>query len=281
MRLTPAGLHAELEVQAGDRPMPAIVGWHPWFRRVLRDAAGAAVGGPVIVDLDAGGMLRRGADGLPDGTVVRPIPPEPWDDCFVDVAGAPGVHWPGALEVRIDSDARFWVVYTEREEGVCVEPQTGPPNGLNTGEHAVVEPGVAAGGLDDDALAPPRLTARRAARRARAVAARRAEPPRRPAPLPYPAAAGKIRSKFATSCAPSASGSSPRCSATQAAVIRTQAGSLRRRGAPGAERYGASVSTRSRSAGTSRTLSAVASSPFRKQRPEIETAQPSSSAAAT
>jgi aldose 1-epimerase len=141
LRLTPAGLHAELEIQAGDRPMPAVVGWHPWFRRVLRDAAGSAVGGPVIVDLVAGGMLRRGPDGLPDGTVVRPIPPEPWDDCFVEAAGAPGVHWPGALEVRIDSDARFWVVYTEREEGVCVEPQTGPPNGLNTGEHAVVEPG--------------------------------------------------------------------------------------------------------------------------------------------
>jgi aldose 1-epimerase len=122
--------------------MPAIVGWHPWFPRVLRDPAGFAVGEPVVVDLEAGGMLGRGADGLPDGTVVCPIPPEPWDDCFVDVAGAPGVHWPGALEVRIESDAPCWVVYTEREEGVCVEPQTGPPNGLNTDEHAVVEPGA-------------------------------------------------------------------------------------------------------------------------------------------
>jgi galactose mutarotase-like enzyme len=43
--------------------------------------------------------------------------------------------------VRIVTDAPFWVVYTEREEGVCVEPQTGPPNGLATGEHAVVVPG--------------------------------------------------------------------------------------------------------------------------------------------
>jgi len=140
--LGPSSLRAELEVHAAAHPMPAIVGWHPWFRRVLRDGAGAAVGEPVSVDLDAGGMLRRGADGLPDGTVVRPIPPEPWDDCFVDVAGTPGVHWPGAFEVRIESDAPFWVVYTERDEGVCIEPQTGPPNGLNTGEHAVVEPGA-------------------------------------------------------------------------------------------------------------------------------------------
>jgi galactose mutarotase-like enzyme len=139
--LGPAELRAELEVHATDRPMPAIVGWHPWFPRVLRDATGAAVGEPVAVDLAAGGMLRRGPDGIPTGEVVRPIPPGPWDDCFIELAGAPGVHWPGALEVRISSEAPFWVVYTQREEAVCVEPQTGPPNGLNTGEHAVVEPG--------------------------------------------------------------------------------------------------------------------------------------------
>jgi aldose 1-epimerase len=141
VRLAADTLHAELEVHAGDRPMPAIVGWHPWFPRVLRDASGAAAGEPLVVDLAAGGMLRRGPDGLPTGEVVRPIPPGPWDDCFVEVAGSPGIHWPGALEVRIASDVPCWVVYTEREDAVCVEPQTGPPNGLNTGECAVVEPG--------------------------------------------------------------------------------------------------------------------------------------------
>jgi len=139
--LRPDGLHAELEVHAGDRPMPVTVGWHPWFSRVLRDQAGAAVGGPVVVDLPAAGMLRQGPDGLPTGEVVRPVPPEPWDDCFVELSDKPGVHWPGALAVRIASDARYWVAYTERDEGVCVEPQTGPPNGLNTGEHDVVTPG--------------------------------------------------------------------------------------------------------------------------------------------
>jgi aldose 1-epimerase len=141
VRLEPNALHAEIEVHASGVPMPAIVGWHPWFPRVLRGADGAAVGQPVAVDLAAGGMLRRGADGIPTGEVVRPIPPEPWDDCFVELAGAPGVHWPGALEVRLESDARFWVVFTERDDGVCVEPQTGPPNGLNTVDHDVVEPG--------------------------------------------------------------------------------------------------------------------------------------------
>lgn len=139
--LGPTGLDAVLEVHAADRSMPAIVGWHPWFPRVLRRADGTPVGAPVVVNLAAEGMLLRDRDGLPSGEIVRPIPAEPWDDCFVEVVGSPGVTWPGALEVRLASEATFWVVYTEREEGVCVEPQTGPPNGLNTGECAVVEPG--------------------------------------------------------------------------------------------------------------------------------------------
>lgn len=134
-------LTAALEVTALDEPFPAIVGWHPWFRRSLRDGTGRAVGGPVEIDLPAGAMLRRAADGLPDGTVVRPIPDGPWDDCFTELSGPPHVRWPGAIELTIESGARYWVVYTEQEAGVCIEPQTGPPDGLNTGSGRLVVPG--------------------------------------------------------------------------------------------------------------------------------------------
>ena len=51
------------------------------------------------------------------------------------------VRWPGAFEIALESDAAYWVVYTEDAAGVCVEPQTGPPNGLNTGPFTLVEPG--------------------------------------------------------------------------------------------------------------------------------------------
>lgn len=134
IELEPDGLRATLEIHAGERPMPAIVGWHPWFRRRL------ARGEPVEIDLRAGGMLERGADGLPDGRVVPP-PPGPWDDAFVDLAAPPVVRWPGAIELAIRSTAEYWVVYTERDDAVCVEPQTGPPNGLQTGPFALVAAG--------------------------------------------------------------------------------------------------------------------------------------------
>ncbi|HYM84012.1 MAG TPA: aldose 1-epimerase [Candidatus Dormibacteraeota bacterium] len=134
VELEPDGLRATLEVHAGERPMPAIVGWHPWFRRRIWDD------GDVEIDLPASGMLARGADGLPDGRVVEP-PPGPWDDTFVGLVSPPVVRWPGALEIAVRSSTEFWVVYDERETGVCVEPQTGPPNGLETGPFATVAPG--------------------------------------------------------------------------------------------------------------------------------------------
>ena len=66
----------------------------------------------------------------------------------------------------------------------------------------------------------------------------------------------------------------PRRSASQAAVTRTHSGSFRRRGAPGGDRYGESVSTSSRSAGTSPATSALGSSPRRNTRPLNDTAYP-------
>jgi aldose 1-epimerase len=137
--LTGESLVASLEVHADRRPFPAIVGWHPWFPRTLRGPAGT-VGGPAEVDVRATGMLRRGDDYVPTGDIV-PVPPGALDDCLIGVSSAPVVRWPGAFEITIESDAAYWVVYTEHADGVCVEPQTGPPNGLNTGDFTLVEPG--------------------------------------------------------------------------------------------------------------------------------------------
>lgn len=134
VELAAAELRATLEVHAGREPMPAIVGWHPWFPRRL------ARGGELELELHADGMLERGPDHLPTGSVVPPSS-GPWDDAFVGVARSPRLRWPGAAEVTIHSDAAVWVVYTEQPHAIAVEPQTGPPNGLGTGEAALVEPG--------------------------------------------------------------------------------------------------------------------------------------------
>ncbi len=47
------------------------------------------------------------------------------------------VLWPGELELKVTSREQWVVVYDEQAEAVCVEPQTGPPNGLNTSPRLV------------------------------------------------------------------------------------------------------------------------------------------------
>ncbi|HEY9374933.1 aldose 1-epimerase [Streptomyces sp.] len=109
---------------------PAQAGWHPWFNRVLDGADGPSA--PVRLDFTADWQEERGEDHLPTGRRIAPLP-GPWDDCF----GMPGgvdvtLTWPERLEVKVTSRAEWVVIYDEQDAAVCVEPQSGPPNGLNT-----------------------------------------------------------------------------------------------------------------------------------------------------
>jgi aldose 1-epimerase len=128
VELAPSAVTCTIEVHAGAQSMPAQAGWHPWFVR------------PVAVDLDAGTMHERDAEGIPTGALVAPSPP-PWDDCFCDLAREPVVSWPDGTSVTVGSTVDHWVVYTGAVSGICVEPQTGPPDAFNQ-EATVVEPGA-------------------------------------------------------------------------------------------------------------------------------------------
>ena len=142
--LRPGRLDFRLELHA-DEPMPASMGWHPWFLRRPRPV-GAGDGSGVEVttrslelDLDAASIYVRDAAGIT--TAERVVPgPGPWDDCFTDLRRSPVLRWPGFLELTVESACRDWVVYTMPTEALCVEPQTAPPDALNLGP-AIVEPG--------------------------------------------------------------------------------------------------------------------------------------------
>ncbi|MCB5163496.1 aldose 1-epimerase [Streptomyces bambusae] len=105
---------------------PAQAGWHPWFRRSLDG------GEDVRLAFEPAWQEERGLDHLPTGRRIDPLP-GPWDDCFGMPYGVDAtLTWPGQLELRVTSRAEWVVVYDEQPEAVCVEPQSGPPNGLNT-----------------------------------------------------------------------------------------------------------------------------------------------------
>jgi aldose 1-epimerase len=131
VELRPDGLEATLTLEA-DEAMPAWIGWHPWFRRSID-------GRPVELVIEPESMYERGADGLPTGDVTAPTA-RPWDDAFVGMARPPMLRWPGLLALEIDSTAGVWVVFDERADGVCVEPQTAPPDALNVARAQGTDP---------------------------------------------------------------------------------------------------------------------------------------------
>ncbi|MEV5433888.1 aldose 1-epimerase [Streptomyces sp. NPDC052701] len=117
-----------MSVETYASSFPAQIGWHPWFNRNL----GGEGAQDVRIDFDPVWQEERGEDHLPTGNRIAPGP-GPWDDCF----GMPGgvdvtLTWPGRLELRVTSPEQWVVLYDEQAEAVCVEPQTGPPDGLNT-----------------------------------------------------------------------------------------------------------------------------------------------------
>ena len=99
-------------------------------------------------------MYVRGADGLPTGDLTTPGP-HPWDDCFTGLRSAPRLTWPGVLALEIRSNADHWVVYDEPVDGICVEPQTAPPDFPNIAPRTV-EPGTPVAGHDGMALVDAR-----------------------------------------------------------------------------------------------------------------------------
>ncbi|SOD62489.1 aldose 1-epimerase [Streptomyces zhaozhouensis] len=123
-----------LGVETAGDSFPAQAGWHPWFQRRLGEG-----GRPVEIDFSPEWQEERGEDHLPTGHRMEPKP-GPWDDCFgmpdgVDVR----LSWPEQLELTVRSRAQWVVVYDQVPEAVCVEPQSGPPNGLNTHPRLVTE----------------------------------------------------------------------------------------------------------------------------------------------
>jgi aldose 1-epimerase len=130
--LTPESLRTTLSVETAADSFPAQVGWHPWFRKRLRPD-----GPEARLDFAPAWQEQRGDDHLPTGRRIDPLP-GPRDDCFGLPDGvAATLVWEGELSLEITADVDWLVVYDEQRDAICVEPQSGPPNGLNTAPRLV------------------------------------------------------------------------------------------------------------------------------------------------
>ncbi len=136
--LSDDSLLIEAQVEAGDWTMPVMIGWHPWFRREL------GIGEAAELLVSPTGRYEVDEQMIPTGEIVD-VQPHPWDDCFVGLEKPPMIRWPGALDLTIDSDFDHWVIFTEPEHAICIEPQSGPPNQLNRSP-TLIQPGQRFGG---------------------------------------------------------------------------------------------------------------------------------------
>jgi aldose 1-epimerase len=120
--LEPDHLTTTITVESLEGSFPVTVGWHPWFRRHVSNVEAR-------VTMNAREMLVCDDEGLPGG-VLAAIPDGPFDDAFLVPSGRARIDWPGLVALDIESDAPWFVLYDERESCLCLEPQSGPPDGL-------------------------------------------------------------------------------------------------------------------------------------------------------
>jgi aldose 1-epimerase len=115
-----------------EEPMPAALGWHPWFL----DPEGRA-----LVNLPSDATLETGPDLIPTGNLLpldartglrggEPMRGRPLDDVYAGVSPPVTVTWPDLeLTMDVDGPLRTWVVFNH-PEAVCVEPMTAWPDSI-------------------------------------------------------------------------------------------------------------------------------------------------------
>jgi aldose 1-epimerase len=129
--LEESALLMRLEVHSSGQRMPAIAGFHPWFRRDLDGAAAASV-----TFSPTSRLVKRDGVMVATGDLGR----RPWDDAFIGLSEPPTISWAGGPSLRLESNASVWVYYEELPGAFCIEPWTGPYDSIETEWATVVTP---------------------------------------------------------------------------------------------------------------------------------------------
>lgn len=119
-----AELFTEIVVNSSELDFPAVVGWHPWFLRTLAngDVSSYGVSATHVFEVDDSKIVTGELGKIEAG---------PWDCAFLAPSGKAFIEWGNSFRIEINTNSEFFVVYDEPDDCVCIEPQSGPPNGSN------------------------------------------------------------------------------------------------------------------------------------------------------
>jgi aldose 1-epimerase len=137
--LAPSSLTVELSLSnQSAAPMPAGIGWHPYFPRTPR----------ATITADVHAIWLTDEEMLPTELVAPPAPPfgRGLDNCFVGWSRQAVIHWPelGArLVMRAEPPLDYLVVYTPaRRPFFCVEPVSHVTDAFNLAEAGRPDSGI-------------------------------------------------------------------------------------------------------------------------------------------
>lgn len=130
--LQPNTIGMTMVLTAIDR-MPAWLGFHPWFRKEIS-------GVNYSLKADFEWMYVRDNQKVATPKIVRPKP-LPWDDCFVGDNPNVEISWGDLLQLKLRSNWKYWVIYSEKRDAICLEPQTAPPNAIELNQCQILNAG--------------------------------------------------------------------------------------------------------------------------------------------
>jgi galactose mutarotase-like enzyme len=127
-----------------EEPMPAALGWHPWFIRGTGDARLTVQSAHTLETRDMIPTGRRvPVDGTTDLRHGTEIGARLLDHCYTEVRSPALVEWPDLrLEIAFEERLAAVVVHT-RATSFCVEPQTAWPNPIALEAAGVTGTGLA------------------------------------------------------------------------------------------------------------------------------------------
>jgi galactose mutarotase-like enzyme len=127
-RVNADGVTTVLTLETEGEAFPGVVGWHPWFKRRLGD-------GPAAHWHLPDPRLAERVEGFRLSGRLTPVDlsSRTFDDAFLVEARAASIEWPGQLRIDLSSSHPWFVVFDELPDFICIEPQSGPPNGINDG----------------------------------------------------------------------------------------------------------------------------------------------------